>query len=90
MRVPSSLSTQTSQPTRMRSPSGVSSRTRARAVTRSSTHNTFTSFTDMRPPSSQPIPNSSCITWETKQVVIIPWTTMFGKPSCCAASRSVW
>jgi len=63
---------------------------RARVVTVSSTHSTLVSFTDMRPPRSQPIPKARCITSETKQVLIMPCTTMSGKPRACAASRSVW
>ena len=87
--MPSSLSTQTSQWTRTRVPSGVRSRMRARAVTASSTQSTFVSFSDMRPPSRKPRPKASSITCAAKQVDIIPCTTMFGKPSFFACSASV-
>ena len=89
-RVPSVFSTQTSQmDALLRALRATSSRIFAWARTVSSTQSTLVSLTDIRPPSSQPIPKWSCMTCETKQVDIMPWTTMFGKPSFFASSRSV-
>jgi hypothetical protein len=74
----------------VRAPSGTSSRIFPCAVTDSSTHSTFVSFTDIFPPSIHPMPKASCITCATKQVDIIPCTTMLGNPKLRACSRSVW
>ena len=79
----------TSQGARALRPSACSSLIRPCTLTVSSTQSTLVSFTDMRPPRSQPSPKWSCISCDTKHVDIIPCTTIVGKPSFFACSRSV-
>src|SRR5262249_12809666 len=88
--VPSVLVLQTSRSARWRAPSGTISRTSPLAVIVSPGHTTFTRRTSSLPPWCQPAPYRSASASATKQTDIMPCTTMSGKPSARAISRSVW
>src|SRR5579875_1255107 len=88
--VPSAFSHQTSVSARLRRPSGRRSTTIPLAPVVSPHHRTLTSFTSIRPPQMKPTPNRRVIISAIMQTDSIPCTTISGKPSSRAASRSLW